>query len=520
MEPTRKIDRSFKERQRVLQLLETLKKENITYAEMDEIGGQIRKAGRTAVQPLLRRIWQEKNGQLISKYTYLLEFLDDRYWLDQIVQIALKRRDLEIEGRSAIMTALEDCGLDVTAPPFSTIFAGELVPVPELFSQMMANGEEGLLFFLEDFACLSSEERESFLFQLAAIPDKRVLEPLQLLLWHENPDVVKLAVIAIGRVRFAEAAGVLQEFQRYADVTLHEQISKSLRRLSFVGVAGGSSALAAELEPFYAAFASPLDGNGYRHVWLARWRRDKLLDSVELQLHDLKGIISVWGETGESRQHFDDRAAERLQQEIMEPVSPEYILLLLRDALCRNLAEECPLPPEFYLRRTLFSPAEIQPAYYEPLLPTWVVKATSAQLTAAAKLFDEEYFAGWCLESHKVYEIAAEWLDLEKRQNETGTSVAVERLLEILCREEFSPRLADIARRLVLNADYLARIGADGEIVKTALVAAESIRQFSLPCHLHPFIRRFAMESMIIAREALEEGHDLRDFAEDDNLRW
>ena len=118
MENPRKIDTSFKERQGVLHLLEKLKKENITYAEMDEIGGQLKKAGRSAVQPLLRNISREKSGTLISKYTYLLDFLDDRYWLDQIIHIALKRRDLEFEGRSAILATLEDCGIDVTCRRF------------------------------------------------------------------------------------------------------------------------------------------------------------------------------------------------------------------------------------------------------------------------------------------------------------------------------------------------------------------------------------------------------------------
>jgi hypothetical protein len=67
-----------------------------------------------------------------------------------------------------------------------------------------------------------------------------------------------------------------------------------------------------------------------------------------------------------------------------------------------------------------------------------------------------------------------------------------------------------------MNADYMTRTGADIQLVNAAIAAAVSISQFSLPCHLHPFLRRFAMESMIVARESLEEGYDLRDFSEDD----
>jgi len=516
MENPRKIDRSFKDRQRVLQLLEKLKQENITYDEMDEIGGQLKKAGRSAVQPLLRKLWHEKSGILLSKYTYLLDFLDDSYWFDQIVQIALKRRDLELEGRSAIMATLADCGIDVTSPPFSAIFAGDTVSVAELFTQMMANGEEGLLIFLEDFSGMMLEAKHLFLLELAALPDSRVLEPLQLLLWHDDIEVVKMVIAAIGRVRFPEAAALLKEFQLHADSSLQGLIGKSIRRLSFVGVNVDATHSVTVLKPFYSAFAGPVDGNGYRHIWLARWREDGRLDSVDLQLHDIKGVTSVWGESGETQQQYDERAAERVAQELIEPVAPEYALLLLKDALSRNRSEEYPLPPEFYLRRTMFAPAEIQPALYEPKPLNWTVKATPALLAISAKLFEMEFFAGWSLESHRVYEIAAEWVELEKHQDEEGLASALEHLIESLCREEFQPRRTDISRRLILNADYLARTGADGELVKTALVAADSIRQFSMPCHLHPFVRRFAMESMIVAREAMEDGYDLRDFDEDD----
>ena len=145
MENPRKIDTSFKERQGVLHLLEKLKKETITYAEMDEIGSLIRKAGRAAVQPLLRNISREKSGSLISKYTYLLDFLDDRYWLDQIIHIALKRRDLEVEGKSAILATLEDCGIDVTLPPFSRLLSSSSLAAGELFTRLVERGEEGLV---------------------------------------------------------------------------------------------------------------------------------------------------------------------------------------------------------------------------------------------------------------------------------------------------------------------------------------------------------------------------------------
>ena len=516
MENPRKIDRSFKDRLSVIFLLEKLSRDNITYAEMDEIGVQLKKAGRSAVQPLLRRLWKEKSGILISKYTYLLDFLDDKYWLDQIIQIALKRRDLGTEGRTAIMATLEGCGIDITLPPFSVLFAGGSVPVPELFAQMHASGEEGLLVFLDDFAFMADELKQQFLFELAAIADQGVLEPLKLLLWHEDDRVVKMTVAAIGRVRFKEAANTLARFRREADISLHGSIDQSLRRLSFVGIIPDTPLVIQPKKSFHSAYAGPLDGNGYRHVWLTRWRDDDKLDSVDFQLHDLTGLNSVWGVSGETPATYDERSAERFAQELIEPVAPEYALSLLCDALYRSRSAGTPLPTDFLLRRTVFAPEELIPAPYSPPSRSVQLKITPALVAQSVQLFDEEFFAGWGLESCRVYDLAEEWLTLEKRVGEGVISEQLERLIETLCREEIQPALNEISSRLYMNADYMTRTGADSELVSSAIAAAASISQFSLPCHLHPFLRRFAMESMIVARESLEEGYDLRDFSEDD----
>lgn len=515
MENPRKIDTSFKERQGVLHLLEKLKKENITFAEMDEIGSLLHKAGRSAVRPLLRHISREKSGSLISKYTYLLDFLDDRYWLDQIIHIALKRRDLEFEGKSAILATLEDCGIDVTLPPFSTLLSSSSLSAAELFNRLMGKGEDGLVSLLEEFACMPGEVKRSFLLDLASLSDQRTVEFLEMLLQFDNPDVVKDVITALGRVRLHSAAIVLLSFRPYAEQCLQIFIDQSLKRLSFIGISSEAATPALKLQPFHSAYAGPVDGNGFRNIHIARWREDGRIDSIDLQLHDINGLEEVCGESAELPEQYIERSTERAGQEIIEPVPPEFAIELLCDALLKNCEEQYPLPPEFMLRRRIFAPEEIKPSAYIPPVSKSLFTATPALLARSTHLFEDEFFAGWAVDSCLVYDSAEEWLRLEKVSTKKQLGTALERLIENLCRDEFQPKLRDISRRLVLNADFLARTGMDGELVKAALAAAESIKDFSLPCHLHPFLRRFAMESMIVAREALEEGYDYRDYYEE-----
>lgn len=516
MENTRKIDRSFKERLGVLQLLERLEKENITYAEMDDIGNQLRKAGRSAVQPLLRKLWREKNGNLISKYTYLLEFLDDHYWFDQIIQIALKRKDLELEGKSAILATLEDCGVDVTLPPFSILLSSSPGPLAESFPLLMNKGEDGLLWLLEDFVCMSMEMKRQFLQELSRLEDPRAFDFLKLIVWSDEPDVAEEVVAAVGRIRRPQAATLLEELRRNAPEKLLSRVELSLRRLSFVGIRAACIPPAVPRPAFHSAYAGPLDGNGYRHLWLARWRTDGRIDSVDFQLHDLTGVKGVWGESGEPAETYEERAAARAVEELVEPITVDYALLLIRDALYRSRDEGYLLPPEFLLRRSVFAPEELEPAAYEPPFTPASVTVTPRLLALSGQLLEDEFFAGWTLANSRVYEAAEEWARLEEVFQGESLAAELEKQVSALCQEEFQPILGDISRRLLLNADYLARVGVDGELVKATLAAAESIRQFTLPCHLHPFLRRYAMESMIAAREAITEGYDIRNHADDD----
>src|SRR6266702_4808190 len=114
-----KLDKTLRERRRIIRLLDFLKRDDLTGEQMERIGRRLQKSGRRALQPLVRKLWQEKNGTAIYRYTCMLDFFDDSNWLDQLVQITLRRTDLEEEGRLALLDALQDYGIDVTLPPFA-----------------------------------------------------------------------------------------------------------------------------------------------------------------------------------------------------------------------------------------------------------------------------------------------------------------------------------------------------------------------------------------------------------------
>jgi len=54
----RTIDTSYRERRRIVRLLDFLTRDQLTRDQMERIGRRLQKSGRRALPPLVRRLWK------------------------------------------------------------------------------------------------------------------------------------------------------------------------------------------------------------------------------------------------------------------------------------------------------------------------------------------------------------------------------------------------------------------------------------------------------------------------------
>ena len=317
MERHKKIDESLRERHGILLLLERLKNDAISMDEMEEIGARLKKAGKRALSPLVRRLWRERSGDLISKYTYLLDFFEEDVWLDQLIQITLRRRDLGHEGKAALLAALEGYGVDVAAPPFAALRAEIGGPLKVTLPRLLAKGEEGLIDFVEEFLFAAPELRPVIIRELPQVPGPAVVALLEVLLRIDDPLIANEAVIALGRIREPAAAALLLELRESGNRAIGALAEKSLRRLSFLGIDASTVRQAVKNNrPFYATCASPFDGAGFRTIWLCRWTAEGHLTSLFMQIHETRGMTAAWG-GGRLDQRRLARSARELARRVL-----------------------------------------------------------------------------------------------------------------------------------------------------------------------------------------------------------
>ena len=245
-----------------------------------------------------------------------------------------------------------------------------------------------------------------------------------------------------------------------ADPSYRDQALKSLRRLAFLGIEPLPAQAAEIPQPFHAAYASPVDGGGYRTLWLARCLDGDRVATLYLQLHDEGGVKGAWGVPATMIAEFTSEVAAAQGDERLHPIDTAYGLLLLKDALYATRQQNALPPPEFYLRSGMFTREEMTAAcYIPPVAPTSEDMAVNPRLLAAsARLLDDDFFGGWYMASGRVYDYAEQWLALEENESR-GTAARVETLLEEFCDELVLPQVSRIARRLLLNADLMQRCG-------------------------------------------------------------
>lgn len=511
------IDTSLRERRRIMRLLDFLTRDDLSTDQMERIGRRLQKAGRRALGPLVRKLWREKNGTAIYRYTCMLDFFDDRQWLDQLVQITLRRTDLDEQGRMALLDALHDYGVDVTAPPFAGMTGYGASSMEGFIADCLKDGEPGLVRFMDMFLDATDEVREQMTRRLSEVGTPDAVSLLEILISFERPEVVREAIIALGKIRNGLALTVLTSAEKRHEGDLADLIRRSIRRLSFMGIRQPAQlppSFPVPL-PLYQIQAGPVDVYGSRSLLFTWVLEDGTYAALLLLIGESEGIINALSYRMKDDQEYDMVLREVTAGELLDPVEESYALALLRDALSTSRKQGFYLPPDFYVDMRLFASDSLRSEAYIPRFSLvhleGIVERIPAYIVGSGELLDTPALEGWLLSEPAMYDAAERLASLEKNApNGRIPDDQLEAELSDFCARQIVPRRAEIVKRLLLTADFLQQTGAEEQLVQHTLATALSLVGGFVPEARHPFIRRLIMDSIETARQALADGYDLR----------
>lgn len=512
-----KIDKSLRERRRISRLLDFLKREDLTGEQMERIGRRLQKSGKRALVPLVRKLWREQNGTTIYRYTCMLDFFDASAWMDQLIQITLQRKDLEEDGKLALLDVLHDSGIDVTAPPFAAM-TGYGSPTLEGFvDDCLGDNERGLVRFIDSFLDVADEFRSRMILRLTENASAEAVALLEILLSFEKKEIVHETIHALGRVKNGYALDVLRCAEERFDGELAEMVRRSIRRLSFTGIRDALKLPHSFQQPlpFHEVYAGPVDFYGSRTLWFS-WRLDDNAFAAMLVLTgETDGMMNAISYRMKDEKEYGHILKDVAGGEMLTPVEPDYALASLRDALCLSREGGIYLPPDFYVDMRFFRPDALKPEAYVPRFKLKhledIVEKIPDYVATSNELLDEPGFEGWVVTEMAMYDAADRFAALEADGGpDTVTSEDLEKEISRCCDELIVPRRAEIIKRLLLTADYLQQIEGDERVVQKTLALALSLVGGFLPDCRHPFVRRLVLDSVDAARQTLAEGYDPR----------
>lgn len=500
-----------------MRLLDFLKRDDLTTEQMERIGKRLQKSGRRALRPLVRKLWHEKNGTAIYRYTCMLDFFEDSNWLDQLVQITIKRTDLDEQARMALLDALHDYGVDVTAPPFASMTGYGARSMEGFIGECLKDGERGLVRFMDMFLDAEHDVRERMTRYLSEVGTPDAVSLLEILISFERPEVVREAIATLGKIKNGLALTVLTSAEKRHEGDLADLIRRSIRRLSFMGIRQPEQlppSFPVPL-PLYQVQTGPVDIYGSRSLLFSWQLDDGSYATLLLLAGESEGIINALSYRMKDAAEYDAVVREITAGELLEPVEPAYALALLRDALYNSRKLSYHLPPDFYVDMRLFAPEALRSEAYIPRFSLvhleGIVERIPDFIAGSSELLDHPGLEGWMLSEPAVYDVAERLERLEKTAAGKGVPDDVlEEIMVSFCAELIAPRRAELVKRLLLTADFLQQTGCEERIIQHTLATALSLVGGFVPEARHPFIRRLILDSIETARQALADGFDLR----------
>jgi hypothetical protein len=518
MKQSLNIDRTFRERRRISRLLDFLKREALTRDQLERIGRRLQKSGRRALPPLVRRIWREIDRERLYRYTCMLDFFDASAWLDQLVSLTIKRRDLPEEGRLPLLEILQDYGVDVSAPPFSATDSASL-SINGFLDICLTDEQWGMVRFMDRFLDADEQLRIRLIRGLSQRIDHGPMAAahLEMMSSFEYPEYASAAVEALGALRHGAALNVLYRLQKMPlSNELLQLVKRGVKRLGFLGVREASPlpAMVSEPKTLVTVQTSPVDCYGVRTLWFSWLLSNEVIPVLLLQIKEADGVLHGVRYNLQNMNEHQEYLEELQAQEGLFAVSMEYASKLLRDAINSSIEGNFYMPPDLYAARYLFGNTELGPEQYLPSFPLelleTLVERMPELLLCSDKLVELPSFEGWIFSDNAVYDIAAEQLKDPVAMASAGDGRDNDPYLEEFCQLVIEPERGPILRRLILVADSMLNGGGDEELVQQVLAVGMSLVSSSQPLHRHPFIRRIAIESLDFARQALSEGYDPR----------
>lgn len=349
-------------------------------------------------------------------------------------------------------------------------------------------------------------------------PDK-VLLLYEALLTLENETVFRVIADMLKQHPTEKAAQLLQHILQQAQNKEIQKIARrSLYHLQSTGIKVELSHTEPEVPPLAKpqfqirmAMVSPIDGAGYRAVWLARTKPFGGYNMVHLILQDQEGIKECFG-APITKKELPELLREMQRDDFpLIEIDPAYCQHLIAEAYQANLRSGTEVPREYFRLREIIGEPErsfTTPLIYQEL-PAQEIEAQPYHLANSAQLLNSKEFQSWYIPREMAEKYLPKLQEMEVSPIIVSPMAQKEReedILKALAEEFFTPEMtARYQRRLEEMAYLLLRMGREAEARMAFAVALALRGKQGKEVFTIPFIRKIVERSFFKSEEEEEQ---------------
>lgn len=317
--------------------------------------------------------------------------------------------------------------------------------------------------------------------------------------------------LALAVLRAAQTAGQADLLAALAACENRDVAKEAKRALHLLRARGVSvpelprtapPAVAAPAEPEVACYASSLDGQGERAVWLSRYVPGKGVEVGQAVISDVRGLLSLQvGMLGRKEYRaFGSDLRERGGHLRVAEIPRGAAHALVADARRRTEASGQPLPEgaALWLSRLGEAPPQPDPAERLPPLPA---AEEAAAVAESGRLHDLPLLRGWIADEAVLRATAARLDEAARSPVLTGDQQRAERAEQLLAEAitgYFDGARRELwARRLLLTAVHLLDTG-DEPGARVAAAAGRALAAGAEALAI-PFARRLFEKALPLA---------------------
>ena len=482
-------------RRNVLEYLKEIEhSKDIDMDALERIGDYFLRYDELIIPMLIEEFVKIKEERVLTKYEYLLKYLDNPNLIKPLIQSLVKNKE-NLKLKTSILRVLKHYNVDFSSPPLNLFYSEFLTEAQKIADKLINSYNSNWYNFSSAFFEFSylEEGQINVLKCIEKSNDKRKYGVFLTMLLTNNPILINSVIEILGKSYDVEAFNILEKAFVFLPTKYHNLIDTNLRKLRFKGI-NKDEDIIEENNILHCYVSYPLSEDEVYILYDIQKNDFRIIILMELNLEE--GICENCNFNISKNLEMHNMNINTLIKNMnLREITNGYDVRLLNNAIFSNYVNDSKFPPGFsilinflpayYFKPILYHPERVREKYK-------FYKDKEYLLKNSFKIWDIVDKLGWLSENYHFVAIVEKWyLNSKKDEYFWMDDLFIRKVL----REIILSDINNWKNKLLFLADFLDNINENREYIDIIIAVYDELTKDIEKTEKIPFIRKLILGS-------------------------